>query len=142
MSESKVDATPAVAVDLQKPQLLMHNFSAKLLEQFIHFQIIFMKGSLFIWIGEQLPKTHDLSVSLVSNMDSVPSLSTLMGDHESPGNSISQRIAKQYQVVTFVSYNAPNSQRYLDALVEKRLVRELKSCQEKGLFQPTAVKSA
>lgn len=45
-------------------QLKIENFSAKFLEKDIFFQLIHLKDSYFIWIGESVPELHDISIAM------------------------------------------------------------------------------
>ncbi|PNI62997.1 PSMG4 isoform 4 [Pan troglodytes] len=50
----------------------LHNFSARLWEQLVHFHVMRLTDSLFLWVGAT-PHLRNLAVAMCSRYDSIPS---------------------------------------------------------------------
>lgn len=53
-------------VEESESQLTIENFSAKFLDKDIFFQLIHLKDSYFIWIGESNAELDDISIAMFS----------------------------------------------------------------------------
>lgn len=103
----------------------VHTFSDTLLDQTVHFQVLKMKDSLYIWIGSS-PELSSLAVAMCTRYDSVPSVANLLGSKADLNSStLAQRLAKKTKKQCFVSYNVPTENMML-SLVEQRINQEIK----------------
>lgn len=103
----------------------LHSFSDTLLDQIVHFQVLRMKDSLYIWIGSS-PELSSLAVAMCTRYDSVPSVANLLGSKADLNSStLAQRLAKKTKKQCFVSYNVPTENMLL-SLVEQRINQEIK----------------
>ena len=50
----------------ESTKICVHKFSEKLLDHVVHFQIISLENSFFIWIGKE-PVLQNLSVAVIGN---------------------------------------------------------------------------
>ena len=85
------------------------------MESTVQFLVIFMKDSLFAWIGTAEHSIQNLALSLLMHgpPNSLPASSELLGGHESEKSEIAVRIAahivkRREGGACFVSYNLLN----------------------------------
>ncbi|XP_008336702.1 proteasome assembly chaperone 4 [Cynoglossus semilaevis] len=103
----------------------IHNFTEKILEQVIHFHVMKLSDSFFLWVGSS-PVLSSLAVSMSSKYDSMPLSSLIMGDSSNTIlNTFSQRLAKKTKKQVFLSYDLPMTDSNLSLLVERRILKEL-----------------
>lgn len=103
----------------------VHTFSDTLLDQKVHFQILKMTDSLYVWIGTS-PEMGALAVAMSTKYDPVPSVVNLMGNKaDLSSTTLAQRLAKKTNKQCFVSYNIPTENMLL-GLVEQRINQEMK----------------
>ncbi|XP_030886448.1 proteasome assembly chaperone 4 isoform X2 [Mirounga angustirostris] len=57
----------------------LHNFSARLWEQLVHFHVMRLTDSLFLWVGAT-PHLRNLAVAMCNRYDSIPVSTSLLGD--------------------------------------------------------------
>uniref|UniRef100_A0A5F9CE69 Proteasome assembly chaperone 4 n=1 Tax=Oryctolagus cuniculus TaxID=9986 RepID=A0A5F9CE69_RABIT len=60
-------------------EVSLHNFSARLWEQLVHFHVMRLTDSLFLWVGAA-PHLRNLAVAMCSRFDSIPVSTSLLGD--------------------------------------------------------------
>ncbi|XP_078055147.1 proteasome assembly chaperone 4 [Mustelus asterias] len=107
------------------PTLAIHNFSEKLGEQTVHFHLLRMQGSFFLWVGST-PTLSNLAVAMCSKFDSMPVSTLILGDaSDTTPNSVAQRLAKKTGKQVFISYNLPSSNASLSLQVENRIKQEM-----------------
>ncbi|XP_043575410.1 proteasome assembly chaperone 4 isoform X3 [Chiloscyllium plagiosum] len=93
--------------------LSVHNFSEKLSEQMVHFHVLRMKDSFFLW-------------------DPMPVSTLILGDSsDTTPNSVAQRLAKKTGKQVFISYNLPSTNTSLSLQVENRIKEEMKAHPDK-----------
>ncbi|XP_063489080.1 proteasome assembly chaperone 4 isoform X2 [Symphalangus syndactylus] len=72
----------------------LHNFSARLWEQLVHFHVMRLTDSLFLWVGAT-PHLRNLAVAMCSRYDSIPVSTSLLGDtSDTTSTGLAQRLAK------------------------------------------------
>ncbi|XP_078395670.1 proteasome assembly chaperone 4 [Cetorhinus maximus] len=118
---AQVAAAAAAAVQT----LSVHNFSEKLSEQTVHFHVLRMKDSFFLWVGSA-PNLSNLAVAMCTKFDSMPVSTLILGDaSDTTPNSVAQRLAKKTGKQVFISYNLPSSNASLSLQVENRIKQEM-----------------
>jgi hypothetical protein len=120
------------SIEFMEPNVEIHSFGTEVAETPIHFQVLKMENSLFIWIGSGTdPTFSDLGMALNTRYDRLPLCTRLMGAHTAMESSnLASRLAKKFQRAVYVSYNLP-SDRLLLPTIEKRLQEEIKTHPEK-----------
>nr|XP_056710756.1 proteasome assembly chaperone 4 [Euleptes europaea] len=111
----------------------LHGFRGRLAEQPVHFHAMRLRGSLFLWVGEEeAPRLSNLAVAMCTPRDSIPASTSLLGDaSDSTSNSLAQRLASKTKKQIFVSYNIKNTDNSFILLVENRIKEEMKAFPEK-----------
>ena len=106
--------------------IMVHNFSECLLDNMVHFHVMKMKDSLFVWMGKKA-ELSSLSVAMCTKYSSTPAVSNLLGEvSDITSNTLAQRLAKKLKKQCFISYNLPPENTLL-TLAERRLVEEIDS---------------
>ncbi|XP_061184476.1 proteasome assembly chaperone 4-like [Saccostrea echinata] len=111
------------------PQLKYHVFSDKIMEKVVHFQVLKLKESFYIWICTS-NKLGNLAVAMQTKFSSIPSGAVLLGPADSHCFTIAQRLAKKTGKQVFVSGSVDYDQLMLP-LIEKRIGQELQNFPEK-----------
>ncbi|KAJ3599320.1 hypothetical protein NHX12_033283 [Muraenolepis orangiensis] len=107
--------------------ITVHDFSARLSEQVIHFHVMRLDGGFLLWVGTS-PTLSNLAVSMNSKFDAMPISMLLMGDQsETAPNALAQRLAKKTKKQVFVSYNLPVVNSNLALQVESRIKTEMEN---------------
>uniref|UniRef100_UPI00398F50FC proteasome assembly chaperone 4 n=1 Tax=Pristiophorus japonicus TaxID=55135 RepID=UPI00398F50FC len=105
--------------------LSVHNFSEKLSEQTVHFHVLRMRDSFFLWVGIA-PTISNLAVAMCTKFDPMPVSTLVLGDaSDTTPNSVAQRLAKKTGKQVFISYNLPNTNTSLSLQVENRIKQEM-----------------
>ncbi|XP_053520069.1 proteasome assembly chaperone 4 isoform X4 [Artibeus jamaicensis] len=137
----------------------LHNFSARLWEQLVHFHVMRLTDSLFLWVGAT-PHLRNLAVAMCSRYsrgprwpgraqvplgdgalcslpgpeaeDSIPVSTSLLGDtSDTTSTGLAQRLARKTNKQVFVSYNLQNADSNFALLVENRIKEEMEAFPEK-----------
>uniref|UniRef100_A0A8C6CGV6 Proteasome assembly chaperone 4 n=1 Tax=Moschus moschiferus TaxID=68415 RepID=A0A8C6CGV6_MOSMO len=109
----------------------LHNFSARLWEQLVHFHVMRLTDSLFLWVGAT-PHLRNLAVAMCTRYDSIPLSTALLGDtSDTMSTGLAQRLARKTSKQVFVSYNLPNTSSSFELLVENRIKEEMQAFPEK-----------
>ncbi|XP_059793806.1 proteasome assembly chaperone 4 isoform X2 [Balaenoptera ricei] len=70
----------------------LHNFSARLWEQLVHFHVMRLTDSLFLWVGAT-PHLRNLSVAMCTRYDPIPVSTALLGDmSDTTSTGLAQRL--------------------------------------------------
>ncbi|XP_074191387.1 proteasome assembly chaperone 4 isoform X3 [Rhinolophus sinicus] len=73
-------------------EVSLHNFSARLWEQLVHFHVMRLTDSLFLWVGAT-PHLRNLAVAMCSRYDSIPVSTSLLGDtSDTTSTGLAQRL--------------------------------------------------
>ncbi|XP_048404016.1 proteasome assembly chaperone 4 [Stegostoma tigrinum] len=111
--------------------LSVHNFSEKLSELTVHFHVLRMKDSFFLWVGSS-PILSNLAVAMCTKFDPMPVSTLMLGDSsDTTPNSVAQRLAKKTGKQVFISYNLPSTNASLSLQVENRIKEEMKAHPDK-----------
>ncbi|XP_049621048.1 proteasome assembly chaperone 4 [Suncus etruscus] len=114
-------------MDGEAAPVSLHNFSARLWERPVHFHVMRLTGSLFLWVGAA-PQLRNLAVAVCSRYDSIPVATSLFGDaSDTASASLAQRLARKTSKQVFVSYNLPNTDSNFALLVEGRIKEEMEA---------------
>lgn len=109
----------------------LHNFSARLWEQLVHFHVMRLTDSLFLWVGAT-PHLRNLSVAMCSRYDPIPVCTSLLGNtSDMTSTGLAQRLARKTSKQVFVSYNLQNTDSNFTLLVENRIKEEMEAFPEK-----------
>ncbi|XP_029418727.1 proteasome assembly chaperone 4 isoform X2 [Nannospalax galili] len=85
-----MEGSPAVA----GADVSLHNFSARLWEQLVHFHVMRLTDSLFLWVGAT-PHLRNLAVAMCSRFDSIPVCTSLFGDtSDTTSTGLAQRLGQ------------------------------------------------
>ncbi|XP_010831060.1 PREDICTED: LOW QUALITY PROTEIN: proteasome assembly chaperone 4 [Bison bison bison] len=117
--------------ELPEKEVSLHNFSARLWEGLVHFHVMRLTDSLFLWVGAT-PHLRNLAVAMCTRYDSIPLSTALLGDtSDTMSTGLAQRLARKTSKQVFVSYNLPNTSSSFELLVESRIKEEMQAFPEK-----------
>merc|ERR1712224_569777 len=83
----------------------VHNLSSVHFDRVVHFHIIDLDGSFFLWIGDTSLSFEDLQVACPTRYDTMSPVTTLCGELDGPGTTLAQMLSKRFKVPVFLSYN-------------------------------------
>ncbi|XP_053442273.1 proteasome assembly chaperone 4-like [Nycticebus coucang] len=113
----------------------LHNFSARLWKQLIHFHVLRLTDSLFLWVRAT---THlrnllrNLAVAMGRRYDSIPVSTSVLGDTaDRTSAGLAQCLTRKANIQVFVSYNLQNTDSNFTLLVENRIKEEMETFLEK-----------
>jgi len=113
-------------------RLAVHQFSAKILDKLIHFQVIkFEGGSFLLWIGGDPPELKALAVAMAgivspSGRPAEAAAATVLGRSDDTVQcNFALRLAKKTQKQVLLSYNLSLDDYHLLAAAEKRVLQEI-----------------
>lgn len=103
-----------------------HQFSRHFNGAPVHFLVLRMDSSFFLWIGSQSRTMSNLSVAMTTAYEKAPTASHLMGDASDPtSNALASKLSKRTGCQVFVSYNLANTDAATVNFVHECLVEEL-----------------
>lgn len=105
----------------------IHNFSCKISEKLVAFQVTQLKGQILIWIAEGEPSLTNLAVG-VPVKDS-PS-TTLLGASDSQSSKLASMLSKKLNKQVFCSFNLEDDILTTPQVIG-RLLEEIKQFPEK-----------
>uniref|UniRef100_A0A4X1SPW1 Proteasome assembly chaperone 4 n=2 Tax=Sus scrofa TaxID=9823 RepID=A0A4X1SPW1_PIG len=74
----------------------LHNFTARLWEQLVHFHVMRLTDSLFLWVGAT-PHLRNLAVAMCTRYDPIPVSTALLGDTSDPTSTgLAQRLGRYW----------------------------------------------
>ncbi|CAB3381986.1 Hypothetical predicted protein [Cloeon dipterum] len=129
VSRKKTEAIPIkkMASDSQEAALSMHSFSDELSSMPVSFQVLKLKNSLFVWIGNSDNKClGDLNLAMVVPPEEITSV-RLMGNLLTPSSVLTKRLCKKLGKPVYLSYNLPQNDNMLLEIVNKRLNKEIEN---------------
>lgn len=105
-----------------------HEFVAKITDINIVCQIIKMKDSLFLWVGDcNNSSIDDLSFALLSNLDKQPIATKIMGTVEKTTSlNMARRLTMKIEKPVYISFNVIADNITLLG-IEKRIQEEFKT---------------
>merc|ERR1712071_309787 len=104
----------------------VHQFSGKVFDKQVCYQVIKMNNSLVIWIAmESDPSFRELSVAMKTGYEKSPTAVKLMGDTSSlTSSTMAARLSKRCGKQVFVSFNVSDTNQEMFGKIEERLVEE------------------
>lgn len=124
--------TSKLKIEYIKPSFLLHAFQLELENRVIFYQVIKMKDSLYIWIGNKNnPLLSNLSLAMQTRYDKIPLATKLLGEElDTTSRNIACRLSKRLNKVVYVSFNVEESN-FNVPLIEKRLNEEINKYPDK-----------
>lgn len=108
-----------------KPQIQVFDFCENIADKTVHFKLMVMDSSFFVWIGTE-PTLANMAVAMPPKYENIPSTSTILGSQsEENSASLALKLAKKFKQQVFVSCSVPFDPQ-VSLLIEKRLMEELK----------------
>eukprot|EP00823_Brevimastigomonas_motovehiculus_P008252 TRINITY_DN7533_c0_g1_i1.p1 TRINITY_DN7533_c0_g1~~TRINITY_DN7533_c0_g1_i1.p1 ORF type:complete len:192 (-),score=89.24 TRINITY_DN7533_c0_g1_i1:171-746(-) len=141
-ASSSTASSPTLSYELCEPKWNIHSFSDLYMDNSIFFQLITLKDSLFVWIGDKDIKMESLSLALLSAVDDNKPIVTSFFSKSGISSSLSQRLAKQSGHPVYVSYNLTANDRILEGWVEKKLLKEIKALKSLSSFSASSSSSS
>ncbi|XP_012256373.2 proteasome assembly chaperone 4-like [Athalia rosae] len=113
-------------VELLPCSFKFHNFLTEVGEVKMSCQIIKMRDSFYVWVGNYNNNVmNHLSLALVSNYEKVPISTTLLGSvADSTSTNMAKRLAKKLGMPVYVSFNIEADNLSMPA-IEKKLQQEI-----------------
>ena len=115
-------------IEYVDPSIETHEFGISFFTSDIKFEVLKMKGSTFIWIGEKKDsKFSDLSFGIPSTNCSESSTTRILGIASSNTTSemMAQKLSKKLKKPVYVSFNSDVSNKFLLEKIQERLVEEI-----------------
>ncbi|KAG2217198.1 hypothetical protein INT45_005407 [Circinella minor] len=111
-----------------EPQFIIHQDTQMYITEAIHFQLVQMNKSMFIWVGKQQSNMKDLSIAMPpTGSQSIASVTTVLGqDISEQSRNLGRRLGSKYQQQFFISLDIGNQDEMLMAFVEKKLSELIK----------------
>mmetsp|Transcript_42988 Transcript_42988/g.69752 ORF Transcript_42988/g.69752 Transcript_42988/m.69752 type:complete len:139 (-) Transcript_42988:654-1070(-) len=107
------------------PRIKTISFSNLLSDIPVHFHILCLVESFFIWVGVSPPRLARMDAAFPAKFDPFPTTTTLFGKSTDDSSlALAGRLVKKFGKPFFVSLTLPPESSMLP-LVEKRLVQEL-----------------
>ncbi|XP_052820107.1 proteasome assembly chaperone 4-like [Mya arenaria] len=110
-------------VTFVQPELTVHTFRDKILNQDIYFQVIKLHESFIIWFGKS-EKLGDLSVAMAT-LKGMVSAANLIGGMESHSVALAERLSKKTGKQVFIGGDMNSFDQLQYPLVEKRIMEEM-----------------
>jgi len=109
----------------------LSEFSDSLSNINVSFQVLKLKNSVFVWIGNAEEKRmDDLSLAILVPPAEITS-TRLMGNILTPTPLLTKRLSKKLGKPVYLSYNLPQSDNMLLEVVNKRLNKEIENFPDK-----------
>lgn len=102
-----------------------HNFSAKISDITVNYEIIKMENSLYLWIGDD-GKMDDLSFALASDLDRQSIVTKIIGPADATSTNMAKRLSMKLGKPVYVSFNVTASNIILPE-IERRIQEEFKT---------------
>uniref|UniRef100_A0A224YWI1 Proteasome assembly chaperone 4 n=1 Tax=Rhipicephalus zambeziensis TaxID=60191 RepID=A0A224YWI1_9ACAR len=104
-----------------------HQFSRHFNGNSVHFLVLRMESSFFLWVGSQSGCFKNLSVAMSTAFEKAPTACSLMGDaSDLTSNALAAKLAKRTgDRQVFVSYNVPATDSATVNFVHESIVEEM-----------------
>ena len=98
------EATPSAGLILAEPTLEVASFSSALLDQAFHVQVLFLEGSLVVWIGLAAtpPSMQNMCLAMGTRFDTEAVTKNVLGDSDE-AQAMAQRLSMRTGKQVFVS---------------------------------------
>ncbi|KAI8969165.1 hypothetical protein BDF20DRAFT_148092 [Mycotypha africana] len=112
-----------------EPTFLIHQATHQFVAEPIHFQVLQMNKSVFVWIGKDEAKLGDMSVAVppFGNQSTAAATSIIVKGIAEQGKNLARSLALKYKQQFFVSLNLNNPDDMLILFIEKKLMELLKN---------------
>lgn len=107
-------------------RLALHNFSTKVHDRLINFQVLQLVGQVLVWVGEGDPVLSNLAMGVPGDKGASSNLLGVGGQ----ATQLSARLAKKLNKQVLVSYNLEDDMLTTPAVLQ-RLMEEIKNHPEK-----------
>ncbi|XKL61924.1 hypothetical protein PGB90_001757 [Kerria lacca] len=121
-------AKQATEIEYTESSFKLNEFSHTILDITVKFEVLKMKDSCFIWIGDNSnPLFSDLSFGIKSLYSPYPVATKILGTASTDTTSltIAEKLCKKLKKPVYLSFNVPITSNYLLEEVEKRLNEEI-----------------
>uniref|UniRef100_A0A131YA99 Putative proteasome assembly chaperone n=1 Tax=Ixodes ricinus TaxID=34613 RepID=A0A131YA99_IXORI len=116
---------PARTTQLE-PQFSTHEFSRKFGEAVVHFLVLKMNKSFFLWIGSRRANLSNIAVAMKTAYDKVPTSTGLLGDpSDLTSTSLASKLASRTGCQVFVSCNLADPDKATVNFVHECLAEEM-----------------
>ncbi|KAL9546609.1 hypothetical protein MBANPS3_006585 [Mucor bainieri] len=117
------------ALTTAEPTFLIHQATHMFLADAIHFQVVQMNKSAFIWVGKAEGKLGDMSVAVPpfgaqTNASATTIINKGVSEH---GRNLARRLAAKYKQQFYISFDLNSPDDMLFVFVEKKLTELLKN---------------
>jgi proteasome assembly chaperone 4 len=120
------DPSPPESVIEVAPKLKLREFTESAVDSIIHFQILELEDQLYVWIGSGGARMESLHTAMMTKFDNLPVVATHFGEGAvGDGAALAQRLSKKTGKAVSVSCSLPPNTPLLQAVAEKRLIKEL-----------------
>ncbi|XP_065213293.1 proteasome assembly chaperone 4-like [Planococcus citri] len=111
-----------------------HEFNHTILSTEVKFEVLQMKDSTFVWIGNMLdPKFSDLSLAIKTPSNPIPIATKILGAATADTTSLglAERLSKKLKKPVYISFNISIINNKMLEDIERRLVEEIEINAEK-----------
>lgn len=116
------------ALEYTDSSLRSHEFVLTILNVDIKYQLLKMKDSIFLWIGDQkTPLLSDLSYGIQPQYSSYPITTKILGtaSPDLTSTMMAERLCKKLNKPVYVSFNLPVTSKQMIEEIEMRLNEEM-----------------
>ncbi|KAH8028736.1 hypothetical protein HPB51_018218 [Rhipicephalus microplus] len=119
--------TPPAAATESSSGFRTHQFSRHFNGNSVHFLVLRMESSFFLWVGSQSGCFKNLSVAMSTAFEKAPTACSLMGDaSDLTSNALAAKLAKRTgDRQVFVSYNVPSTDAATVNFVHESILEEM-----------------
>ncbi|CAN8000350.1 unnamed protein product [Ixodes hexagonus] len=109
-----------------EPRFSTHEFSRKFGEVVLHFLVLKMNKSFFLWIGSRKANLANIAVAMKTAYDKLPTSTSLLGDpSDLTSNSLASKLASRTGCQVFASCNLPDADKATVNFVHECLAEEM-----------------
>lgn len=112
-------------VETAVPSLSQHGFTATWADGLLHFHVLTLRDSLFVWGGANPPEMSHLSIAIKTKWDDMPTSTTVLGSDSEWIEPFASKLAKRLGKVLFLSCNFQDASFEKQMAVQKALATEL-----------------
>lgn len=123
---------PKLNIEYTTPSFQLHSFGVEIENNQILFQVVKMKDSLYLWVGNKHhPVLQNMALAMNTKYDNFPIATKILGDEmETQSKNVACRLSKKLNKPVYVSYNLEETT-FTVPVIEKRLSEEIKKFPEK-----------
>lgn len=103
-----------------------HEFSRKFGDNSVHFIVLKMKDSFFLWVGSRKADLVNLSIAMATGYERNPTSASLLGDaSDLSSSSLASKLSQRTGCQVFASCNLPNADKTMMNFVHECIVEEM-----------------